>query len=67
MIETLIYAYLILGLIHALVIWYTSFQPDFDDFVRDEFNEEPPTTSEKWTVILLSPLAWPYFLWKSFT
>lgn len=39
MIETLLLAYIIIGAIYGLIIWWTSFQPDFDDFVREEYVE----------------------------
>lgn len=67
MIETLLLAYVIIGAIYGLVIWFTSFQPDFDDFVREEYGEEPATTTEKWMTVLLSLVLWPYYLWKMFT
>ena len=65
MIETLIGSYLIVGLIVALVIWHTVFQPDYDDFVIEYFEEEPPTTSQKWFVIVVTPFVWPLTLWRA--
>jgi len=66
MIETLLLAYVIIGAIYGLIIWHTSFQPDFDDFVRDEYGEEPATTAEKWWTVFASLILWPYYLWKMF-
>jgi hypothetical protein len=65
MIETLITAYLIVGCIIALVVWYTIFQPDYDEFVTEYFDERPPTLTEKWIVILTTPFVWPYSLYMA--
>lgn len=64
--ETFILAYLLVGCGVALVVWYASFDKDFDQYVRDYFLEEPPTTSEKWLTIILCPILWPFYLWKAF-
>jgi hypothetical protein len=64
---TWLYAYLIVGCIVALVIWYTVFQPDYDDFVRSYSDEEPPSYKEKWQVVLTTPFIWPYTLYKALT
>jgi hypothetical protein len=66
MIETLLGSYLIVGLIVSLVIWHTVFQPDYDEFVKEYFDETPPTTSQKWFVIVVTPLIWPVTLWRAF-
>jgi len=65
-IETLIGSYLIVGCIVALVIWHTVFQPDYDDFVLTYFEEEPPTSGQKWFAILTTPFIWPLTLWRAF-
>jgi len=57
--------YLIIGCIVALVIWHTVFQPDYDDFVIEYIDEEPPTASQKWFVILTTPFIWPLTLWRA--
>jgi ATP/ADP translocase len=64
MIEIFIGTYLIVGLIVALVIWHTVFQPDYDEFVERNFEETPPTTSQKWFVVLVTPLIWPITLYR---
>lgn len=66
MIETLITAYLIVGCTVALIVWYTVFREDYDEFIEEYFNETPPTTREKWFVILTTPLIWPYSLYMGF-
>lgn len=66
MIETLVYLYLILGCGVGLVVWYASFDRDFDQYVRDFHQEEPPTTREKWVTVIFAPLFWPFYLWKAF-
>jgi hypothetical protein len=65
--ETLLAAYLIVGCIVALVVWWTVFQPDYDEFVEEYLDETPPTTSQKWFVVFTTPFIWPYTLFKAFT
>lgn len=67
MIETLVVGYLLVGCIISLVIWLAAFQPDFDDFCREDLKEEPLTTSQKWTVIILTPFIWPITLYRMIT
>jgi hypothetical protein len=65
--ETLVAAYLIVGAIVALVVWWTVFQPDYDEFVVSYFEEEPPTTSQKWFVVITTPFIWPLTLYRALT
>lgn len=67
MIETLLGVYLVIGCIFSLIIWWTAFQPDFDDFCREQLGEEPLTSSQKVTVILLTPLVWPVTMFRLFS
>lgn len=66
MIETMLLAYLIIGAIFGLILWHTSFDSEFDDFVREEYQQEPPSALEKWWSVLACPILWPYYLWKVF-
>lgn len=66
MIELLISTYLIIGCIASLVVLFTVFQEDYDEFVREYFDETPPTTTEKWFVILITLFIWPYSLYMGF-
>jgi hypothetical protein len=66
MIETFALAYLIIGTIFGLVVLWTTYDEEFDDFVREEYNEEPPTHLEKWGVLFTSPFLWPLYIWKMF-
>lgn len=61
--ETLVYAYLILGLINALVIWWATFQPDYDEFIRKTYREEPPSTNQKIIAIIFGVFIWPVHLY----
>jgi hypothetical protein len=67
MIEPLLALYLIIGCALSLIIWWIAFQPDFDDFCRDQLGEEPLTSSQKVTVIILTPLVWPVTLLRMFS
>ncbi len=67
MIETLLGIYLVIGCVFSLIIWWTAFQPDFDDFCKQELGEEPLTPSQKITVIVLTPLVWPVTLFRMIT
>lgn len=66
MILTLVTAYAIIGLILGLIVWHSVFDEGYDNFVRYVCEEEPPTTKEKWRVILITPFIWPYSLYKGF-
>lgn len=55
--------YLLIGCVIALVILWASTDKDFDQFVRDFFREEPPTTKEKWFTALSSIVLWPIALY----
>ncbi len=61
--ETLLSIYLVIGLINALVIWWATFDRDYDQFIRDNFGEEPPTTSQKIIAIVTGVLIWPVHLY----
>lgn len=64
MIETLLALYLIIGCALSLIIWWTAFQPDFDDFCRDQLGEEPLTAGQKITVVVFTPFIWPVTLFR---
>lgn len=64
--ETLISLYLIIGCTVGLVVWFASFDKDYDQFVRDVFRVEPPSTREKIVTIIFTPLFWPLYLWYAF-
>ena len=64
--ETLLLAYLIVGFIVGLIVWYASFDKNYDQYVREVWGEEPPSKSEKIVVICASPILWPLYLWWSF-
>ncbi len=64
---TLLYLYLIIGCVISLIIWYTVFQPDFDEFTKEHYDEEPLTSNQKITVILVTPLIWPLSLYRMFS
>lgn len=64
--ETLLLLYLIIGCTVGLIIWFTAFDKDYDQFVRDVFREEPPSNREKIVTILFAPILWPLFLWYAF-
>ncbi len=64
--ETLISLYLIIGCAVGLVIWFASFDKDYDQFVKDVFREEPPSAREKIVTIIFAPLFWPLYLWYAF-
>ena len=61
---TLLTLYLIIGCVLSLIIWYTVFQPDFDEFTREELKAEPLTASQKITVCLVTPFIWPLSLYR---
>ncbi len=61
------YAYLIVGLIFALILWFAAFAKDFNEFIEFTYGEKAPTTKEKWTYILASVPLWPYCLYRIFT
>ncbi len=64
-VNVLLPTYLIVGCIVALVVWWTVFQPDYDEFVEEYFDETPPTTSQKWFVVLTTPFIWPLTLYRA--
>ncbi len=41
-------AYLLIGCMMALFILWTTLAKDFDQFCRDYFRQEPPSTLDKW-------------------
>lgn len=61
--STLISLYLILGAINSLVIWWCVFNNDYDDFIREHYQEEPPSTNQKVLTILLGVFIWPVHLY----
>lgn len=61
--ETLLSIYLVIGLINALIIWWATFQPDYDDYIRHTFNEEPPSTNLKIIAIISGVFIWPVHLY----
>jgi len=66
MIETILLGYVLLGAIFGLVIWYSSFDENFDQFVREEYEQDPPTTLEKWWTVFSSLVLWPLYIWKMY-
>ena len=64
--ETLLLAYLIVGFIVGLIIWYASFDKEYDQYVREVWGQEPPSKAEKIVTICIAPIAWPLYLWKAF-
>lgn len=63
MIEFLLYSYLLVGLVFSLVIWWVAFRPDYDQYVRDFFREEPADAKQKWLTIISAPILWPLMVW----
>ena len=61
--STLISLYLILGSVNSLVIWWCVFNNDFDDFIREHYHEEPPSTNQKVLTIILGVFIWPVHLY----
>lgn len=61
--ETFLSIYLIIGLINALVIWWATFDTDYDQFIRDNYREEPPTTNQKIIAIITGVFIWPVHLY----
>lgn len=61
--ETLLSIYLVIGLIDSLIIWWATFNRDFDQFIRDNYREEPPTTNQKIIAIVAGVLIWPVHLY----
>lgn len=61
--ETLLSIYLAIGLINALIIWWATFDKDFDQFIRDEYREEPPDTKQKILAIVSGIFIWPVHLY----
>ncbi len=61
--ETLIALYLIIGCVNSLIIWWATFQPDYDDFIRQAYGTEPPTTKEKAVAVVTGVFIWPVHLY----
>lgn len=61
--NTLIALYLIMGCVNSLIIWWCIFQPDYDDFIRRNYGEEPPSTKEKAVIIVAGVFIWPVHLY----
>ena len=61
--ELLIYLYLIVGCVNSLIIWWCVFNNDYDDFIREHYQEEPPSTNQKVLTILLGVFIWPVHLY----
>ena len=61
--STLISLYLILGSVNSLVIWWCVFNNDYDDFIKEHYQEEPPSTNQKVLTILLGVFIWPVHLY----
>jgi hypothetical protein len=64
---TLLQAYIIVGLLIALILWKVTFEEDFDHYFEFTFDEEPPTKKQKWFMIATTPFIWPMVLWNMFT
>lgn len=60
---TLISLYLILGSVNSLVIWWCVFNNDYDDSIREHYQEEPPSTNQKVLTIILGVFIWPVHLY----
>lgn len=60
---TLISLYLILGSVNSLVIWWCVFNNDYDDFIREHYQEEPPSTNQKVLTFILGVFIWPVHLY----
>lgn len=60
---TLISLYLILGSVNSLVIWWCVFNNDYDDFIREHYQEEPPSAKQKVLTIILGVFIWPVHLY----
>ena len=56
-------AYLLVGCMMALFILWTTLANDFDQFCRDYFRQEPPSTLDKWVTAVASIVVWPVHLY----
>ena len=61
--SSLISLYLILGSVNSLVIWWCVFNNDYDDFIREHYQEEPPSAKQKVLTIILGVFIWPVHLY----
>lgn len=61
--NTAILAYLLIGCMFTAFLLWTTFDRDYDQFVRDFFREEPPSTIDKLTMALSSVILWPLHLY----
>lgn len=61
--ETVVTAYLLVGAIVGLLIWRASFKPDFDQFIKDEYGQEPPSFNQKIATIVSGIFIWPVHLY----
>ena len=61
--NTIILAYLIIGAMFGSFLLWATTDKDYDQFVRDFFEQEPPTPKEKLTMALSSVILWPLHLY----
>jgi len=61
--STLISLYLILGAVNSLIIWWCVVNNDYDDFIREHYQEEPPSAKQKVLTIILGVFIWPVHLY----
>jgi nitrogen fixation-related uncharacterized protein len=61
--ETLLSLYLIIGCVNSLIIWWATFQPDYDEFIREAYREEPPSTNQEIVAIISGVFIWPVHLY----
>ena len=66
MIVNYLLTYVTVGAIFSLVIWFASFDKDFDEYFEKNYEGDPPTALEKWHTVFSALVLWPYFLWKAF-
>ena len=61
--NTAILTYLIIGTMFGAFLLWTTTARDYDQFVRDFFEQEPPSLKEKLTMALSSVILWPLHLY----
>jgi len=61
--NTAILVYLIIGCMFGVFLLWVTTGKDYDQFVRDFFEEEPPSLKEKLTMALSSVILWPLHLY----
>jgi hypothetical protein len=61
--NTAILVYLIIGCMFGSFLLWTTTDKDYDQFVRDFFEQEPPSLKEKLTMALSSVILWPLHLY----